>query len=203
MGEFVRAGSRPIPATQGTDAEHQFHCRRCRTAAAGYASRISCWTFVESDPSEFLTREGRIELLRKTKVSIKRINSKVRELVKGHGHAAAPVDHRGNRRETARPRRTDAGTRHHLSQGVLREPAVRLFRRRGGPSRITTHQVEEIENILTDVMFINDGRRSCTGFDYGLPGRRLRRVDGLSGDAGQFRASVSVPSPSAICSANR
>jgi ABC-2 type transport system ATP-binding protein len=36
---------------------------------------------------------------------------------------------------------------------------------------ITTHQVEEIENLLTDVMFINDGRIVLQADMEALPGR--------------------------------
>ena len=42
---------------------------------------------------------------------------------------AAPVDNHRYRRAAADPRRADAGARHHLPQGILFEPAQRLFRR--------------------------------------------------------------------------
>ena len=49
-------------------------------------------------------------------------------VIEGHGHAAAFVDHHGDRREIIGSRRTYAGSGYHLPKRVLREPVKRLFR---------------------------------------------------------------------------
>ena len=111
--------------------------------------------FVESVHPNF-SREKAEALLKKTKVD-KRRDSKVRELSKGmvaqlHLSIIAAID---------------------AKLLVLDEPTLGLdiiFRKEFYANLlsdyfdeertilVTTHQVEEIENILTDIMFINDGR---------------------------------------------
>jgi ABC-2 type transport system ATP-binding protein len=90
--------------------------------------------FVESTHPNF-SRDKAEALLDKTNVSARR-DSRVRELSKGmvaqlHLSIIAAIDAR---------------------LLVLDEPTLGLT------ILVTTHQVEEIENILTDIMFINEGR---------------------------------------------
>ena len=77
--------------------------------------------------------------------------------VEGHGHAAASRADHGDRREVAGAGRTDDRTGHFISQAVLRRAAERLLRRKR-TILVTTHQVEEVQHVLTDLMFINRGR---------------------------------------------
>jgi len=111
--------------------------------------------FVESTHPNF-SREKAEGLLAKTKVASRR-NSRVRELSKGmvtqlHLSIIAAID--------ARLLVLDEPT---LGLDIIfrKEFYANLLSDYFDEERtilVTTHQVEEIENILTDIMFINDGR---------------------------------------------
>ena len=77
--------------------------------------------------------------------------------VQGHGGATAPRPDDGHRRAITGARRADARPGHSVSQAVLRFTAQRYFDRTR-TIIVTTHQVEEIQDVLTDLMFIDRGR---------------------------------------------
>ena len=78
--------------------------------------------------------------------------------VEGHGDPAPPRPGHGHRRAAAGAGRADARPRHPVSQD---SSTTRCSTTTSTASRtivVTTHQVEEIQHVLTDVVFIDRGR---------------------------------------------
>ncbi len=66
---------------------------------------------------------------------------------------------------------------------------------------ITTHQVEEIENLLTDIMFINDGQILLNASMEALPDSYVELV--TSGDNADSARKPGDRSTNAICLARK
>ena len=77
--------------------------------------------------------------------------------LQGHGHAAAPGAHHGDRRAAAGARRAHLGL-DLLYRRKFYDTLLNDYFDKERTILLTTHQVEEVENLFTDVIFINHGQ---------------------------------------------
>ena len=150
LGQGARP--RPLCPSRPADARRRLHLRCRQPAALPQGARAV--PHAHRHPSEFLGRQG-ASAFSMAPTSARRAASA--NLEQGHAGPAPSRGRDGHRRAPARPRRADARPRHHLSQALL-SPSARRLHDADRTLLITTHQVDEIEFMLSDIMFIRDGR---------------------------------------------
>ena len=105
--------------------------------------------------------------------------------VEGHGDPTPPGPDHGHRREAAGAGRADARPRPSVGRASSSTtPCSTTIFDHTCTIVITTHQVDEIQDILTDVMFINRGRIVLDCSMLRRLRAALRRADGHAGERG-------------------